>query len=346
MKVKKFRGESINDAVAQMKNEFGSEAVILHTKKVKEGGFLGFFGTKLYEVIGAVDPNVNQPVSPILTRNETSKNQAQTLISDRTHWNTAIQELYRQLKMQEIPHTLALEIVKSVLSKISKEYWNDSVVLQNQLRMVISSYILVEPPWELTDEPKVAVMVGPTGVGKTTTIAKLAANYHLIANKRVGLVTMDTYRIAAVDQLRTYADIINVPLRVAYTVDELEAAIQSLQDMQLILIDTSGRSHLNLMQMSELQAALKKINAETYLVLSATTKSRDLTEIINAFKTLGIDNLIITKLDETQSYGILIQAANYANAPISFITTGQSVPDDIEIAAKSNFINLILGEWS
>lgn len=327
-----------------MKSEFGSDAVILHTKRVKKGGFFGLFGMSFYEVIGAVDPNVDQPVLPLSTRSEPRKDTAQPLISDKTHWNTAIQELYKQLKMQEIPHTLALELVKSVLSKVSKDYWNDPVVLQNQLRMVISSYILVEPPWELTGEPKIVVMVGPTGVGKTTTIAKLAANYHLIANKKVGLITIDTYRIAAVDQLKTYADIINVPLKVAYTVDELEAAIQSLQDMQLILIDTSGRSHLNLMQMSELQAALKKINAETYLVLSATTKSRDLTAIITAFRALGIDSLIITKLDETQSYGILIQAANYANAPISFITNGQSVPDDIEIAAKSNFINLILGE--
>ncbi len=349
MRVKKFRGKSMNEAVARMRDEFGDEAVILQTKKVKQGGILGIFAKKHYEVIGALDPNLNtdNKTASVLTNNQNNNNQSENpkpATTDRTHWNTAIQELYKQLRTQEIPHALALELIKSVLSKVPKEQWNTPALLQNQLRMIISSYILVEQPWEFSDSTKVVVMVGPTGVGKTTTIAKLAANYSLIGNKKVGLITIDTYRIAAVDQLKTYADIINVPLKVAYTVGELKQALDSFHNMDLVLIDTSGRSHLNLMQMSELHAALKQINAKIYLVLSAATKSQDLTAIINAFKVLGIDSIIITKLDETQSYGILIQAANYGKAPISFITNGQSVPDDIQVAAESNLINLILGE--
>lgn len=160
----------------------------------------------------------------------------------------------------------------------------------------------------------------------------------------MGLITLDTYRIAAVEQLKTYADIINVPLKVVYSGAELEEAVASYQDRDLILIDTAGRSHQNEKQMAELEAALAGISAEKYLVLSATTKGYDLMAIIDAYRPIEIDNLIITKLDETQSFGILVQAPSYAQVPIAFITNGQSVPDDIEVADIDQLTNMILGD--
>lgn len=351
MRVKKFSAKTINEAVAQMKKEFGSDAVVLNTKLVKSGGFFGLFRKKSYEVIGAIDPNLNQTKSPkpVTQKNKSKPLNNQQVSSQDSHnrqeWTNSIQTLYQLLLKKDVGHSVALELIKSVLRAVPKQEWNDLPRLKNQLREALQSYFLNSEPWDFTDQQqKIVVFIGPTGVGKTTTIAKLAANYHLIANQNVGLITIDTYRIGAVDQLKTYANIIDVPLKVAYSINELKEAIASFNQQDLILIDTAGRSHSNAMQMAELQAVIKEIAAEVYLVISASTKNQDLIAIINSFKELAIDSLVITKLDETESYGILLQAPTYAKKPIAFITNGQSVPDDIELADVNNLTNLVLGE--
>lgn len=355
MRVKKFKAKTINEAVAQMKAEFGSDAVVLHTKVVKSGGFLGFFSRKSYEITGAIDPNLSPapriPKQPIRTKTitpappvtDTNPDVSKDL-SEHQEWTSSIQSLYQLLQERDIPRQLALEIIKLVLRSVDKQYWNDLPVLKEQLRTTVKSYFITKEPWEFDGNQKVVVLVGPTGVGKTTTIAKLAANYHLIAEQSVGLITIDTYRIGAVDQLKTYANIIDVPLKVAYSLKELQDAIAGFNDQDLILIDTAGRSHANAMQMAELQAVIKEIKAEVYLVVGASTKNQDINAIIASFSELKIDNLIITKLDETESYGVLLQAPTYAKAPIAFITNGQSVPDDIEVADVDKLTNLVLGD--
>lgn len=345
MKIKKFQADTLPEAVAMMKAEFGEDAVILHTKIVKKGWFFGLFGKKKFEVLGAVDPNakaINRPQNEPAHALKTSDQSEQEFKTDAA--SDTVQKLYQQLTKQDISHKLTVDILRTVLSEVPKSEWKNEALLKQRLRSVISSKILTDPPWEYFDPQKVVALLGPTGVGKTTTIAKLAANYHLIAQQKVGLITLDTYRIAAVEQLKTYADIINVPLTVVYSGEELQDAIANYHDQDLILIDTAGRSHNNQSQMEELNAALAGINAEKYLVVSATTKSYDLMAIIDAYRSMDIDNLIVTKLDETESYGILLQAASYAQVPIAFITTGQSVPDDIEIADSEQLTNLILGD--
>ena len=176
-------------------------------------------------------------------------------------------------------------------------------------------------------------MVGPTGVGKTTTIAKLAANFALFEGKSVGLITIDTYRIAAVEQLKTYSEIINLPIEVVYTAADLKRAFQKLSDKQLILIDTAGRSQKNKQQIRELKHFFngRPLN-ETHLVLSANTKLEDLLETADSFKELGVNRLIFTKLDETNSLSNVIEVAERLRIPLSYVTTGQSVPEDIEVA--------------
>lgn len=191
------------------------------------------------------------------------------------------------------------------------------------------------------------VLVGPTGVGKTTTIAKLAGKFSLIDKKRVGLITIDTYRIGAVEQLKTYADIMNIPFKVIFTLNQIETALESMKDCDVILIDTTGRSSKNIMQISELRAFVEKIKTDNiHLVLSCTTKNKDIDSIVQGYSVLGYNNIIITKLDETSTYGSILNILYSAKKPLSFITTGQNVPEDIKNISASEISSLILGEDS
>lgn len=189
------------------------------------------------------------------------------------------------------------------------------------------------------------VLVGPTGVGKTTTIAKLAGRLALVEKKKVGLITIDTYRIGAIEQLKTYAEIMNIPFKVVITIKEMENAIESMEDCDVVLIDTTGRSSKNTMQISELRAFVQKANPDhVNMVISATTKNKDIKGILKGYSELEYESVIVTKLDETTAYGSIYNISRNSNKPISFITIGQNVPDDIKLSTKEELTRFILGE--
>jgi flagellar biosynthesis protein FlhF len=193
----------------------------------------------------------------------------------------------------------------------------------------------------------VVALVGPTGVGKTTTIAKIAAIEALSTKKKVGLVTIDTYRIGAVEQLKIYADILGLPFEVINSTDDIERCFDNLKDCDSIFVDTTGRSIKNIMQLSELKLYLDRIKPDTtYLVVSMTTKYHDLLQILKGFGTMDYNRLILTKLDETTTYGSILNVAYNTKAPISYMTTGQNVPDDLKEAAKDMLLELVIGEGS
>ncbi len=190
-------------------------------------------------------------------------------------------------------------------------------------------------------------LVGPTGVGKTTTIAKLAGDLALVKKKKIGLITVDTYRIGAVEQLKTYADIMNIDFKVVFSLAEMEEAINSMKECDVILLDTTGRSSKNTMQVLELKAFLDRAKVDNaYLVVSATTKSGDMDIIANGFSNIKYKGLVLTKLDETSTYGSILNICRRTQVPIKFITVGQNVPDDIKVPLEDEIIKLVLGENS
>lgn len=208
---------------------------------------------------------------------------------------------------------------------------------------------------------KFVAFVGPTGVGKTTTIAKLAAQFKLRNKCKVAMITIDTYRIAAVDQLRAYADILNVPLQVVMTPQEMTAAVQRMRDVDLVLIDTAGRSQRNKHRLRELQAFLDAARdaageravrdedaspLETYLVLSCTTRPDQMVEVAREFAFLGLDRVVFTKLDEAVGLGVILNVAKKLDLQLSYLTTGQEVPDDIEVGHRRRIAELILNRGS
>ena len=247
-----------------------------------------------------------------------------------------IKELEDTLDELDIDEEFFQEIIK-----MAKDYSDEESETKEILRDIFEREILVTTG---QFKGKVA-LVGPTGVGKTTTIAKLAGRLALVEKKKVGLITIDTYRIGAIEQLKTYAEIMNIPFKVVITIKEMEEAIESMSDCDVILIDTTGRSSKNTMQISELRAFIEKADPDfVNMVVSATTKNKDIKNILNGYSDLGYDSIIITKLDETTVYGSIYNIAKRSNKPISFVTVGQNVPDDIKIPEKEELARFILGE--
>lgn len=194
---------------------------------------------------------------------------------------------------------------------------------------------------------KMVFFIGPTGVGKTTTIAKIASKFRVDEKKKVALLTADTYRIAAAEQLRTYANILEVPFRVIYTVEEIEKAMEDFRDYDYILVDTAGHSHQNSTQKDNMRNLIHsmddKVEKEVYLVVSATTKYRDLISIADSYKEMADYKIIFTKLDETTTLGNLLNLRLYTGASLSYVTHGQNVPDDIEDFNPQKTVKRLLG---
>jgi flagellar biosynthesis protein FlhF len=198
--------------------------------------------------------------------------------------------------------------------------------------------------------PKAVFFIGPTGVGKTTTIAKIASKFKLEEHAKVAFITSDTYRIAAVEQLNTYASIISCPVSVVYSADELEDCLEEYKSYDLILIDTAGRSHKAEEQMDELMSLIERtkqkndeFDIDIYLTLSVTTKSRDIASILEKYEDIEGWSIIFTKLDETSSLGNILNVRMFTDAPLSYTTSGQNVPNDIEIIDKQALAKQLLG---
>jgi len=221
----------------------------------------------------------------------------------------------------------------------------DPLLVKARIAQVLEDEIRVTGPIVTSaDKCRLVALVGPTGVGKTTTIAKLAANYRLREKKRVGLITVDTYRVAAVEQLRTYADIIDLPMEVVSTPREMREAVARMRNLDLVLMDTAGRSPRDEIRIQELRSLLAEAEADdVLLVLSTTAGTKSLTATAERFAEVGTTALLLTKLDEATSLGQLVALTRECRLPISYLTDGQNVPDDIQVAEARQLAYLMLG---
>jgi flagellar biosynthesis protein FlhF len=262
----------------------------------------------------------------------------------------ALAKIYTQLLQQQVSDEIAYRVVDDVKAELAPEQLANPTTVRERLTQKLEQMLpanlngSVARPNTGTGCRSIC-LIGPTGVGKTTTIAKLAAAFKLRQKQKVGLITIDTYRIAAVDQLRTYANIIGVPLKVVLTPTELVVAMREMSDCDTVLIDTAGRSHADQLKLNELSqfiAAGKP--SEVHLVLSSTTTQEAMEAALERFHQVRVDQIIFTKLDEAVSFGVLLNVARTASRALSYLTTGQDVPDNIEVGQPRRLARLILGE--
>jgi flagellar biosynthesis protein FlhF len=255
---------------------------------------------------------------------------------------------YMNLLKQEVAQEIAQEIVTQVSHRLTEKELENPSKVRKAVRDCISEFIPAHhEQWQLdpTEDgrPRTIALIGPTGVGKTTTVAKLAATFKLKQAKHVGLITLDTYRIAAVDQLRTYADIIGIPLHVCNTAAELDSAVSKCSGCDVILIDTAGRSQRDDPKLDQLKKFIDTANPhEVHLVLASTCTQKVMLEAAKRFSEVRTDRIIFTKLDEAVSFGVLLNVSKQVGKELSYITTGQEVPHQIEPTAPSRLADLVL----
>lgn len=253
---------------------------------------------------------------------------------------------YMQMVENFVADEVAVEIVKSLQKQLRPELLSDKKIVREKLVEHLEKLIPSAGPIVRTKTkgPHVVALIGPTGVGKTTTIAKLAANLKLREKRKVGLITIDTFRIAAIDQLKRYADILGAPLRVVGSPEDMKTAIQSMDDCEFVLIDTAGRSPNDTMKLNELKRFLQFAEPdEVHLVLSTTASQGCVELALEKFGEVRVDKLIFTKLDEAAQVGVVLNVVRKINKGLAYVTTGQDVPDDIEVGHGKRLAQMILG---
>ncbi len=379
MDVKTYRAATLHEALSLVRRDLGPDAAVLHTREVRLQRLFGLLGgQRVIEVTASSHVNVPsrfpspQPAAAAPRAAEPEPAaiaaSAETLPSGVHGQLQDLQQMVRELCRQsrsdrprdlpdslfrlfaelidaDLSEELARELVERVRDEASDAEQHDRVLIRARILRMVESEIPISGPIHFTaGQRRIVALVGPTGVGKTTTIAKLAAHYRLKEKRKVGLITVDTYRIAAVEQLRTYADIIDLPMQVVSTPREMREACRQLDGLDLVLMDTAGRSPRDEIKIQELKALLTESRTdEVHLVLSSGAGARALVQTAQQFAAVGTTALILTKLDESPSLGNLLPLIRGSGLPVSYLTNGQNVPDDFETAESGRLARLMLG---
>jgi flagellar biosynthesis protein FlhF len=373
MEVKSFRAKTMQQALELVRREFGGDASVVHTREVNRS-FLGrMLVGRQVEVVAMPAPTpepaiVERLATPVPALHEEIDYRAryrQNLDSELAEQIGSLRTMVEQLcesrgdrgSKNELPRGMFQAYTDLIEADVEEATARELIDLlgaegrggsgfdsADRLRGLVTQQIQTTGPIRITPgERRLVALVGPTGVGKTTTVAKLAANFRLREKKRVGLITVDTYRVAAVEQLRTYADIIDLPMEVVATPREMREAVNRMTDLDLVLLDTAGRSPRDEVQIQELKSMLGEARAdEVHLVLSSTAASKSLVKTAEQFAQVGATSLLLTKLDEAMSLGHLLTLFRNCPLPLSYLTTGQNVPDDIAVAASASLADQLL----
>ena len=378
MQIKRFEAKNMTTALRMVKEELGPEAVILSARSLRKGK--GFFGSLKYagvEVSAAIDNQLpemrndrglpGQDPDRRFNKRRIEESQPTRRRHDaiRSKYPSASQNsrsryglgnkpiprnskrelasLYQQILLQEVDRGVASELIEEIKRiPAAEEILSHGDIKSHFGSLLEEMGVAVEGNPFDNGRPTIMAFVGTTGVGKTTTIAKLAARQVSQGNKSVGLITIDNYRIAAIQQLETYAQIIGIPLEPAANADELKKAVRRFQNKEIILIDTPGINPKDPNQIQEIKACLAGISGlKTQLIMSATTKEKDCIAITEAFKGIGIHQILFTKTDESSIFGNIVNVLIRTNLPLSFLCGGRRVPDDIEAGTVQRLVDLL-----
>lgn len=356
MQVKTFVAPTMPQALELVRRELGPDAILLGNRKTKDPE-----GKSCVEITAAVDrgnfgafpkdgpdppPRTEDPV--LQEQLEDIRGMLSLLLSAkdaflRLHGQEAVSELFQHLLLRGLNEKTAFMLLQNILSACPQGTPTKSQLLDGLTRQLTDKVELADPFGEVPDDkgapPRLFVFLGPTGVGKTTTLAKIAAYLKLKRKVPIGLISLDTYRIGALDQLKTYADILDVPLKVAQTRLELASAREALKGHPVVLVDTTGRNYLNGTGVQDLLEIFRDVDGVSHLlVLSAAGKDEDLRHVIQRFRPLGPESLIFTKIDETLTPGTILNPLLRFAYPVSYFGVGQRVPEDLVRATHKRIL--------
>ncbi|ARD49312.1 flagellar biosynthesis protein FlhF [Sporosarcina sp. P33] len=365
MKMKKYTAPTMVEAMAKVREDFGDDAVILSSNVTKTKGFLGLFSKRSVEVVASYDKTNDQRIyeTPVrsapqqlakpesVERIQREMREIKQMLhdikpSDRSFdkFPDELLPVLKKLQAQGLDHEYIMEIGNLIFNRMKQDKTDYA---EDQQMAIVHEWLkerLQDIPFGgISYQKKFINVLGPTGVGKTTTIAKIAARALLEERKKVGFITTDTYRIAAIEQLRTYANLLQAPVEIAYNEEDFHAAIEKLKDRDLIFIDTAGRNYKEAKFVDDLKNLIDfSLEMETYLVLSTTSKEQDMETIINRFEKLPIEKFIFTKTDETNSVGSMFNLMLKNRIGMAYFTDGQEVPEDLTEADVEKVLALLL----
>ncbi len=368
MNMLSFLGETPTIALSLAQKECGEDAIVLSTKKISNALENG---QDMYEIVVAVEDNIKkkEPNKPLISKKsvetyggaktydfkeEILKMQSALEQVQKSIWKPKSQlydltippefaSMYNIFEQNEFDEEMTYTIMKKTIKNLPLAFKTNPKKIDDFFKLILRRIIPIKHEIPLRKfQRKVIMMVGPTGVGKTTTISKLAARYayKLGQNYKVGVVTLDSYRVGAIEQLQAYTNIMRLPLEIVKNPEDFSEALFRLKDCSYVFIDTAGSSQYDIDKIeliNEYQKRVEELNIEKVLVLPANIKYSDLLEIYKTYTRLGIDYLTFTKLDETKSFGNLISFAHKTKKSITYFSIGQNVPDDL-IEADSNFL--------
>ncbi len=405
MVIKKFTAPTMTEALSKVRDELGTDAIILSTRSEKQGGVFDFMGRRMVEVTAAVDdgtgeeeksgggaPSKPRPVSPaearsyppsrpvtyegrsrpdagvrsdsVEVRNIENRVNIERMLDDITELKRSVKvladsalsgdmsglppklsQLLATLNETGMDDRIAKRIVRQLLDELNGAELSDADTIRARAaELLLGGLRDVSPVAFAGAKPRIVTFVGPTGSGKTTTIAKLAADFTLNIDKDLTILTIDTKRVDAVGQLKAYCRILNVPLNIAYTPDELPAIMPMIMKSDVTLVDTPGSGPMDRPMMLEMVEFLQKlVPQEVHLVMSVTTSLTEMKRIYENFSILKPNRILFTKLDETNCYGPLLSFAATVNIPMSYVTFGQNVPGDFALADPRGLIEENLG---
>jgi len=366
MLVKRYHARDMQQAMDTVIRELGSDAVILNSRKVRKKGFKYLFRKPVLEVMVAYDPADVPAVKKLNSAYNTGSMEKAQKSKSAMVSSEEFERLDRRIDSIDTMLTDFMEKFSFVKREITYDYPEEVQdlllkMIENQVREELAHSLAKETELMLRKQPgtsatevlehlileqlgrpapilhkkftqKVILVLGPTGVGKTTTIVKLAADFSVKQKKKVGMINTDTFRIGAQEQLQTYADILGIPLQVIYWANELENALENMSDRDIIFVDTAGKRPGDEQHKEDLLEIVRILRPEdTLLCLSASTGFTAIKEMVDTYGFIDDYRLLVTKLDETKYRGTLLNISWYTQKPLAYVTTGQNVPDDIEI---------------